>query len=492
MVKYYAASHLRVERSVVDDPIVHGICTAVSTFVARVEERGRPVVWSDARNAAAALRWRLLTEPLAGAEGISVALGVLRTEVHRLAERVDQGVLEELRRLVTAAGRLEDAEDQLGDSIAAATVNTHGSVCVVSVGVSARQAFQRQLSARLPSVAFVSPRQFLNGPVWRRAIVAGISSWFADELFTAPRCVELVLVHHAWLRDRSVVSGLFATAGGSGIELPLPAQRTSSRVYETIRPPAETVDWSGVEPVGGKPQDDDPSDDVPAHLVALAGGYGFYLDVDADTIRGVDPAAAAGHWVRQLPASELDVGSIVLLRKGISERDTLLPRVSAVLGDDEAVVREQQDLWKCALRHHLEAGKLPAIRRALDRPRLTLTYARYWAGRNCISPRQPTFGRLLEYLETKDVEACLSAARKLHSAHLKAGQQLVKELGDSVDEAVIRRMDTEDTVTLSVGSGSGSLQITLFKVIAVSPETTTVPASALRTALQLRGAEWLA
>jgi hypothetical protein len=125
-------------------------------------------------------------------------------------------------------------------------------------------------------------------------------------------------------------------------------------------------------------------------------------------------------------------------------------------------------------------------------PRLTHTYASYWAGKNCISPRQPAFGKLLVHLGIEDVQTCVNAARKLYSAHHKAGQQLVKELGDNIDDNVLHRLETEDSVTLSVGTGIGSLQITLFKVVAVSPDTTTVPAAALRTALKLRGAEWFA
>lgn len=494
-VKYRAAAELRVNRLVVDDPVVRKVCATVSAFVARVDDRGRPAVWAEARNAAAALRWLLLTRPLGapgGPEGMNAALGVLRTQVRRLAERVDPALLEELRRVVEAADGLVDLPDRLGGLVATATQDASGSVCVISTGLSARHEAQRVLGPRLPGVTFLGPRQFLNGPVWGRAVVIGISSWFPDELFTAPRCTELVLIHHDWLRDRTKVFGLFSTAGGTGTQLDLPAQSKTDAASEDIRPPVETVDWSVVEPIGGKPRDSDPSDDVPARLVVLAGGYGFYLDADADTIRGVDPVGSTGRWVRQLPASDLGAGSIVLLRKGFSERDTLLPRIRAILGEQEEGVRKQQELWKGALRRQLAVGGLPAIQRALDMPRLTHAYASYWAGKNCISPRQPAFGALLVYLGIEDVQACVDAAKKLYSAHHKAGQQLVKELGDSIDDNVLRRLETEDSVTLSVGSGSSSLQITLFKVVAVSPDTTTVPAAALRTAMRLRGAEWLA
>ncbi|WP_447006669.1 hypothetical protein ACRAKI_09410 [Saccharothrix isguenensis] len=496
LAKYRAAGELQVQRLVAHDPPVRRVCTAVSAFVARVDDRGRPPVWAEARNAAAAMRWLLLTRPLAahgGPEGIDAALRVLRTQARHLAERVDPALLAELHLVIEAAEELHNADDRLGDLVSAAAQNASGSVCIVSVGVSARQEAQRVLGERLPGVAFLGPRQFLNGPVWDLAVVVGLSSWFADELFTAPRCVKLALVHHGWLRDRNEVSGLLAAAGGTRMQLLLPpGQGVTDPTSESIRSPADIVDWSGVEPIEGKPQDGDPSDDVPARLVVLAGGYGFYLDADADTIRGIDPAGSAGRWVRQIPATDLDAGSVVMLRKGISERETLLPRIGAILGDREAAVRKQQDLWKSALRRHLAVGGLRDLRRALGMPQLSLGYAKYWAGKNCISPRQAVFEKLLAHLGMADAQACCSAAKLLYSAHHKAGQQLVKELGDSVDDAVVRRLETEDSVTLAVGTGTSSLQITLFKVVAVSPETTTVPAAALRTALKLRGAEWLA
>ncbi|WP_143086860.1 hypothetical protein [Lentzea flaviverrucosa] len=394
--------------------------------------------------------------------------------------------------MVEVVKGLDHTQDRLGELVISAAQGASGGVCVVSSGLSARQEAQRVLGPRLPGVVFLGPRQFLNGPVWSRAVVVGISSWYADELFTAPRCVELRLVHHAWLRDRARAYGLFSSAEATGMQFTLPAQSATDIASDSIRPPEETVDWSVVEPVGGKPRDNDPSDDVPARLVVLAGGYGFYLDADAGTIRGIDPGGAAGHWVRQLPASDLGAGSIVMLRKGFSERDTLLPRIRAILGNEEEGVRRLQELWKSALRRRLAEGALPTLQRALDMPRLTHAYASYWAGRNCISPRQPVFGTLLAYLGIDSIQSCISAARKLYSAHHKAGQQLVKELGASVDDTVVRRLETENSVTLSVGSGVSSLQITLFKVVAVSPDVTTVPAAVLRTALKLRGAEWLA
>jgi hypothetical protein len=492
--KYRAAANLRIERHTVDDPAVRGVYTAVSEFVSSVDERDRPAIWAKARNAAVALRWMLLTRPRGqhdGADDIGLAVGVLRSQAHFLEEQVDPALLVKLRSVVRAAAGLEAAGDQLGDQIVAAARAARGRVCVVASGSGATQRARQVLGHHLPDAVFLGPRQFLSGPVWNRAVVLGISSWFADELFTAPRCGELVLVHHGWLRDRRTLTGLFSTVGGLGMQLDLPAQTAAGTMAEPVKPPVETVDWSAVEPVGGKPQDSDPTDDVPAHLVVLAGGYGFYLDVDADTIRGLDPAGACGSWIRQLPASDLGAGSIVMLRKGVSEREALLPRVSAILGSEEADVRRWQELWKAALRRRLETGGLPGIRRALGMPRLTPAYAWYWAGRNCISPRQPAFGGLLSHLGIDDIEKCVHAARKLYSAHHKAGQQLVRELGASIDDAVVRKLETEDSVALSVGGGVSPLQITLFRVVGVSPETTTVPAAALRTALKLRGAEWL-
>jgi len=406
--------------------------------------------------------------------------------------RVDTAVLGMLHKVIAAGDELEAAADELADQIVtSARDGLRATTCVVLVGTAARQATESALAAQLPGVRFLVPRQFLGGRVWDRAVILGISAWFLDELFTAPRCGELILVHHRWLRDRREVPGLFAGIGAESLDVELPRQVETRIDRVDVRPPVDGVDWASIEPVGGKPQDNDPSDDVPAHLVLLAGGFGFYLDQDADTIRGLDPACADGQWIRQMPATDLGPDSVVVLRKGVSERETLRPRISEILGEAERTVREHQACWKGILTARLASGGLHGIRRAVGRSDLTFQYARYWAGPNCISPRQPAFVKLLEHLGVPDTAGCLAAAKQLYSAHHTAGRQLAKELERSVDGAVIQRLNTEDSVTLSIGSGTGSAQTTLFKVIAVSPELTTVPAAALRTALKLKGTEWL-
>jgi hypothetical protein len=494
--KYRMAGCLDLDRFAVHDATVDGCCAAATAFIRRIDSRDRPAVWAASRNAAAALRWSLLTRPLkAGSRqtDAQAALGELRAAARDLMGKVDAVVHQELSHLVAAGLALGTATDELAEQIVACACGSAAEkTCVVLVGTAARDATQSSLAARLPGVAFLSPRQFLGGrTLWDKAVVVGISAWYPDELFTAPRCGELILVHHRWLRDRRKVTGLFAGGGDDGLQVTLPTQNEARVHSEEIRPPVESVDWSGIEPVGGIPQDSDPSDDVPAHLVVLAGGYGFYLDHEADTIRGLDPACTGERWIRQMPATELGPDSVVVLRKGVSEREILRPLISEILGDEEAAVRERQAHWKGILAERLRSGGLRSIGKTVGRPDLTYQYARYWAGPNCISPRQPAFSKLLEYLEVPDVSGCLDAAKQLYAAHHMAGRQLSKELENLVDGAVVQRLHAEDLVTLSYVSGGRSARITLFKVLAISPKLTTVPASALRTALKLKGTRWL-
>jgi hypothetical protein len=251
------------------------------------------------------------------------------------------------------------------------------------------------------------------------------------------------------------------------------------------------LDWASIEPVGGQPSDNDPSDDVPARLILLAGGFGFYLEADADRIRGLDQLRASGRWIRQLPVAGLGPDTVVVLRRAGSERELLQPRIDTLLGDDGPQVRSRQAEWKNALTERLLVGGLRDLRRAVSMPGLTLQYARYWAGSVSISPRQPTFSRLLEYLQMPEPETCIEAARKLFNAHIGAGRQLSRDLEALVDDSVVNSLESSDSMTLSLDDGTGATQITLFRVVAVCPTTVTIPAAALRSPLRMKGTKWL-
>jgi hypothetical protein len=362
---------------------------------------------------------------------------------------------------------------------------------VVLVNAAARNSAQAALGRRLPGTVFLTPRQFIAGGLWTRAVIVGVSAWYPDALFTAPRAEKAVLVHHRWLRDQAAVPGLFDTAAARPLAVAMPEQSPTRLAPDMIRPPIEQLDWASIEPEGGQPKDNDPSDDVPARLVLLAGGFGFYLEDDADRIRGLDPSCTAGKWIRQLPVSGLGPDTIVVLRRAGSERELLRPRVTTLLGDDEPQVRARQAEWKRLLAERLRADGLGDLRRGLNMPALTLQYARYWAGSVSISPHAPTFAKLLEYLRVPEPQAYTDAAKKLFNAHLSAGVQLSKELEALVDETVVSRLESSDSVTLSLGTGSGITQMTLFRVIAVCPDTVTIPAVALRSPLKMKGTQWL-
>lgn len=497
VARYGAAERSVITRIPVHEPLAEAAYMAATALIKRIDERNRPAVWSSTRNAAAALRWSLVTRPLGGRHGNGTAALALRTladTAKRLAGNTDPGTFELLQHVIGTAERLGDGSSQLADAItASAKGGRPADSCVVLLNTAARTEAEAAIGLYLPRTAFLTPRQFLTGRVWNRSVLVGVSYWYPDELFTAPRSRELVLVHHRWLWDRKRVHGLFGDKGiDKGVTVVIPPVHTATRARIELHSPMNDLDWSAVEPEGGKPQDSDPSDDVPAHLVLLRGGYGFYLEQDAETLRGLGPVGPDGQRIRQMPVADLTTDSVVLLRDGGSEREMLLPLITRILGEEEVRVRACQTQWKDALAARLASGGLAGIRRAVEQPRLASAYVRYWAGSTCISPRKSTFVRLLEHLGIEDPEEYVAAAGKLYSAHHKAGRQLAQQLMDSVDESVVSKLDVEDSVTLSVGPGSTSVRMTLFKIVAVSPDVTVVPAAALRTALKMKDTAWLA
>lgn len=490
--RYVAAATPNLTRVPVQDPAVEA-CTAAATALVRlIDDAGRPPEWSSARNAATALRWSLVTRPRLSSDspdGWETQVRELRSELRRAA-RTASAELHALETLVDSASSLQ-GDDELAEQIAASVRAVPGTTCVVLVNAAARTSAETVLGERLPGAAFLTPRQFSVGGIWTRAVVVGVSAWYPDTVFTAPRAEQTVLVHHRWLHDQAEVPGLFGTAASHALAVPLPQQNIPRFGHETIQPPVQQLDWTSIEPIGGQPTDSDPTDDVPARLILLAGGFGFYLEEDADRIRGLDPSRSAGKWIRQLPVAGIGPDTVVILRRAGSERELLQPRINDLLGSDGPHVRARQAEWKGMLAERLGAGDIRGLRRALDMTDLTLQYARYWASSVSIFPRPRTFRRLLEYLRVPDPEAYVTAARTLFNAHLGAGKQLSKELEALVDDSVVLALESSDSVTLSLGEGSAATQITLFRVIAVCPHTVTIPAAALRWSLRMKGTQWL-
>jgi hypothetical protein len=492
--KYRAAETPRIDRIQVADPAVETCCAAASALVRMIDDAERPPAWASVRNAATALRWSVLTRPRlpsAGPDDVGAQLAVLRSEQRRLSA-ADPAALTELQTAVDAANSLAAASgDELAEQIVTGIRGDSGTGCVVLVNAAARRSAEAALGGRLPSTVFLTPRQFIGGGLWNRAVVVGLSAWYPDATFTAPRAQKTALVHHRWLRDQAAVPGIFDGAAAYPLSLALPQQCPDRLIPDIVRPPVKELDWGSIEPVGGQPRDNDPSDDVPARLVLLAGGFGFYLEADADRIRGLDPLQASGRWIRQLPVAGLGPDTVVVLRRAGSERELLQPRINTLLADDQHQVRSRQAEWKNLLSERLRRGGLRDLRRAVSMPDLTLQYARYWAGSVSICPRSSTFSKLLQYLQVSDPQACSEAARKLFNAHLGAGRQLSKDLEALVDDSVVNRLESSDSVTLSLDTGTGATQITLFRVIAVCPNTVTIPAAALRSPLRMKGTKWL-
>ncbi|MFI6773978.1 hypothetical protein [Nocardia sp. NPDC050412] len=494
-VKYRAATQLDLDRMPVHDAIVSKVCADVQILLTAIDARERPDVWHPTRSAASALRWALLTRPRIGLDGRTVAqaaLNELRRQAEVLAGQVDAPVWGKLCELASDGNALASGTDGLSQQIIDSLEDRPaGRTCVVLADATAKNEAESALPPFSQSALFLTPRQFLSGEVWDAAVVVGISKWFPDEIFTAPRCFELTLVHHHWLEDRDRVSGMFSVSESHSLSILLPRQDRSRLDRVVVQPPTAAIDWTAIAPVSGTPHGNDPAEMVSARLIILAGGYGFYLERNAETVRGLDPAGHPGRWIRQLPAADLGPDRVIALRKGVSELDALRPYVSEILGDRETSVREHQAQWKSRLARRLDLSGLHDIALAVDRPQLTLEYARYWAGPTCISPRRPAFEKLLKHLDVPDPSATIDAAAQLHSAHVSAGHQLAKELERSVDETVLQRLSTEHSVTLSTGNALRAGQTTLFRIVAISPETTNVPARILRIALELKGTRWL-
>jgi len=350
-------------------------------------------------------------------------------------------------------------------------------------------------------VPVLSPREFMTGRHFDFAVVVGAGEWFPPQLLTCPRAAAITLMHYAHIRDAASFSGIFSDYASVPLRINIhdpvgmPKLPDTSGADDTSMDSAveqlPTASWDALlASAVGDDRAPVSEERVPSRLLALAENYGMWLPVDAQTVRGLDLSAPVGERVVSLRAGAITAGTIVIAREGGTVAGTLVAMADRLLGSQSVTLRQRQSTWKNALAHEIKRQGAASLDRELKRRGASTANSRFWASDDNIRPlRDRDFALLLDLLGIASGGQHLADGRLLWKVHHQAGNALSDALEEALEAADLTELETLGRQELALADGSATM--TVFRVLAVSPDTNDVASSTTRRPFKMRGSAWL-
>lgn len=501
---YELAQAVQPQRHRVSSAVMREYSKAVQALIRALGDEVSLPLWEALVNSAKAARWRAAAEatPLSapGARGRS-ALDEVVAETTRLEPIVDLGLVKHLRRVRDSANELCE-EDNASLAQALLTCIADGdpeTTCVVSCRGRTAIVTREWLTGQGRPRPVLTPRDFLRGQRWDLAVVVGPSDWYPSHMFTCPNASAMTLVHYSHVQDSQTVRGLFGAAATTPIAVSIrsdncveQADKDHDRYQEGAVEQLPQPEWSFLVEQA-TPRNAQPGEfQVAARLLALAGGIGLWLPLDATSIRGVDAQAPRGERILHLRADAVTPGAVLVVRENGTMSGTLAAMADAILGPTARRVRSRQHEWKGRLREELARVGSGRLEETLRRQGSTTANLRFWASEDNIRPRHDhDFVVLLRHLGFAEPAQYLADGRSLWSAHHRAGVRLTAALEDLIEKADLSELEVSGRQELQLVQAGVTATLTAVRVLAVDRQAQEVTLGATRRPFPLKGARWL-
>ncbi|MDL4816937.1 hypothetical protein [Actinomadura opuntiae] len=498
---YRASAHPSILRRPVQDTLGERFALALNALLRELGEDASSPAWEPLVASARAARWRTVTEPVPFASAFSSAaapLGRLLELASQLGGSLDPYLRALLEELAAAGSDYRQGDNCVLSSafLDLCSSGRSGSSCVVvarELMIGRISGWLEQEGQRVPVLA---PREFTTSPeVWDRAIVLGAGVWFPPRMMVTPRADRIILVHPRWVRDSRRFQGIFGELATRGLsvsveEAPTPSATSPVPVQLPAAGMAPQLDWSLLK--ASAPDHASGGHPTEARLAILGGGHAVWLPVTAQRIRGLRPSAPAGERVVNLGMEEVRPGAILLLRFGGTDASALRPLVDSLLGQKRSGIRDLEEGWKSRLRHAIATHGISGLERKVRDRGAAVTNVPYWASDECLRPKNDgDFRALLEVIGLEPTAPYLDAGRALWRAHNAAGRQLAQALERYVEGQDLADLEIRGMQELKLEEVPGVAAMVAFRVIAISPDTATVPSHMARRPFLARGAAWL-
>jgi hypothetical protein len=216
-----------------------------------------------------------------------------------------------------------------------------------------------------------------------------------------------------------------------------------------------------------------------AHL--LAGNNVVFLPTKEGAIDSIDMSAKSGSRVQRMPIKEITIGSVILLRIGKSDSDSIFEMANGIGGKEAIRYRNLQKEWKDALKMRISSlGSSLVIKQLKD-----LGIKNPWIGewksfKNNIRPENDDyFRKLLKYLAIEP-ESTIEAMNALRRLHLMAAMRLRKMLKEKFENANLQTIHEEGFLIEDLGESPEIAKLGAFICLSIGEDVFEVPESAVK------------
>ncbi|MEI9907999.1 MAG: hypothetical protein WDO06_09125 [Actinomycetota bacterium] len=222
-------------------------------------------------------------------------------------------------------------------------------------------------------------------------------------------------------------------------------------------------------------------ENIPCKAYLLAGKTVVFLPTKEGAIDSIDMQASVGSRVQRMPISSISIGSVILLRVGKSDSDSILEMANSLGGKEALSYRQLQKEWKECLKEKISLLGSHLVVKQLKDLGIKNPWIQEWKSfKNNIRPdSDENFKNLLKYLAI-DPEETIRAMNALRRLHLKAAMQLRKMLKEKFENADLQILHEKGFLIEDLGETPEIAKLGAFVCLSIGEEVFEVPESSVK------------
>ena len=488
-----------VEVIAVAEPPVARLDRLARSLISRSQMAGSEAI-EPLVQAVKSVRWKALTTPVPFEQSATVqnAIELVHAELNgmrgTLAER-SEGLVQELDKCLKELTSYQPAIGQVLKRSLAEVGSMNPAVLLPNFGAKAEtKAWFALLGIEAPVVSHGDLRAAADDAELVYAI--GPPRFFNWSLFSSGITDELIFIVASWFRDWELPASHFLDVAEEPVSISCRVQ------FEGGTPDGEDEDrevhprdkrflpqpiWEIKDPVTRERQ----PGEVIARRVLLAGERAIWLD-NGDRIRCLDPILPEGERVFYVPVPSVGVGTILVLREGVTLHGVPLEMAVSALEAEGIDARGTQIHWKHALSESLRAHGESHVQAELQKLGvIAYSQVRSWVESTLTRPsRDSDFLNLLSFLGLSDSH-CFNNATRLRSQASIETVAVRERLETAVALGDLEQLQRSGYVAFDIAE-DGFRGIIATRVLAISETEHLVPRNELRRLQEDRNSLWLA
>ena len=325
-----------------------------------------------------------------------------------------------------------------------------------------------------------------------KIVLVGLTKDYPDAIFT---CIfplfGIEVLSPSWIRDQEVVRGIFPDLSLISFEVPIisfekpePQPEQVMESFESYLEPSGEIDTKRLEACARRVVSNmgehlaEEAVDCKAYL--LANSQVVFFPLDSSEINTLDLSASSGDRVHRVAISTVRPGTIVLLRIGNSDTDSIILMADELGGSTARAAREAQRAWKTSLKEKMHELGTAKVTQDLQDLGITSPWIQEWARPSSIRPNSDVvFSSLLRYLDIS-IEETIAHMNHLRYLHQVAGMRFRKSLNKRFESIDATELSENGMLIVDIEDAAGVAKLGAFRVLSVGTEVFSIPQGSVR------------